>query len=98
MPDAIAFDDIDVVCDVLERTIAEGRGAAGVVARERGISASVVSNKLKRVEDFYGCVFIEGRTRTGDVTREGHAFLRRGQTVLDAYHQLLRDLGGPPGR
>jgi molybdenum-dependent DNA-binding transcriptional regulator ModE len=98
MATRLFIEDVRLLCDVLIRMERIGRGASSRVAKERGLSKQVASDRIKRVEKHFGCTFVRvDRARTGYLTADGHIFLKRSLEMLEAYDRLRAELANVEG-
>lgn len=77
-------------------------GSFGRAAERLGLSPTMVSSHLARLEDRLGTRLIHRTTRRFALTPQGHLFLEEARTILDAIRQaenmVRRSDAGPSGR
>lgn len=72
-------------------------GSVSAAGRTLGLSATIASERLARLERDLGCTLAHRTTRKLNLTDEGKSFLARSRALLAAYHEAQESVGRRAG-
>ena len=82
--DEMRLKDLRLATELLVEAVGQENGARERVAKRYGIQKSVITNRVQRIEEFFGVDFFKGAQRRTP-TKAGEKMAKFGPKLIDAF-------------